>query len=158
MHLAVQKIDVDEEDISILDELARDINVSPISVGLLYLFLGRVSGKMRSDRLDPRAILWEKAVAYITAHPDFQVRSLAAHCNMSESGVYAFFKGYGTTPIELKNKMLVQRAVDLLTTTDLSIEDISARVGFCNAAYFRRQLRRVTGKTPMEIRRESEHI
>ena len=78
---------------------------------------------------------------------------------MSESGIYAFFKSYGgTTPIEVKNRILINRAVDLLTTTDLSVEEICSRVGFCNAAYFRKQLRRVTGKTPHEIRRESERI
>ena len=142
-----------------LDELSKNIKVSPSSVGLLYIFLGRSLEKMRQDRKDPKAATWDRAVSYISANPNFQVKELATYCNMSESGIYAFFKQYGhTSPIELKNRILIKRAVDLLTTPDLSIEEICSRIGFCNAAYFRKQLRRVTGKTPHEIRRESERI
>ena len=156
---SMQKIDANSEDRAILDELSKNIRVSPSSVGLLYLFLGRSLEKMRQDRTDPKAATWDRAVSYISAHPNFQVKELATYCNMSESGIYAFFKQYGhTTPIELKNKMLINRATDLLVTTDLSVEEICSRIGFCNAAYFRKQLRRVTGKTPHEIRRESERI
>ena len=156
---SMQKIDSQAEDLAILDELSKNIRVSPSSVGLLYLFLGRSLEKMRKDRADPKAATWERAVSYISAHPDFQVRELAIYCNMSESGIYSFFKSYGkTTPIELKNRILIKRAVDLLTTTDLTVEEICSRIGFCNAAYFRKQLRRVTGKTPQQLRRESERI
>ena len=156
---AMQIIDADEDGIAVLDSLSENLKVSPTSVGLLYLFIGRVIDKMRTDSVDARAQLWDRAVSYITAHPDLQVRELATYCNMSESGIYAFFKNYGqTTPIELKNRILIKRATDLLMTTDLSVEEICSRIGFCNAAYFRKQLRRVTGKTPHEIRRESERI
>lgn len=156
---AMQTINADEDGIAVLDSLSENIGVSPTSVGLLYLFIGKVLDKMRIDSVDARALLWERAVSYISAHPNFQVRELAIYCNMSESGIYAFFKSYGgTTPIEVKNRILINRAVDLLTTTDLSVEEICSRIGFCNAAYFRKQLRRVTGKTPHEIRRESERI
>ena len=156
---AMQTINADEDGIAVLDSLSENIGVSPTSVGLLYLFIGKVLDKMRIDSVDARALLWERAVSYISAYPNFQVRELATYCNMSESGIYAFFKSYGgTTPIEVKNRILINRAVDLLTTTDLSVEEICSRIGFCNAAYFRKQLRRVTGKTPHEIRRESERI
>ncbi|MBR2335418.1 MAG: helix-turn-helix domain-containing protein [Clostridia bacterium] len=159
MRYSMQKIDATSEDSAILDELSKNIKVSPSSVGLLYLFLGKSLEKMRQDRTDPKAATWEMAVSYISAHPNFQVKELATYCNMSESGIYAFFKHYGnTTPIELKNKMLIGRAIELLTTTDLSIEEICSRVGFCNTAYFRKQLRRVTGKTPIEIRKNGERI
>ena len=156
---AMQKIEVCEDDLRILDALARDIKVSPTSVGLLYLFVGRSLENMRRDVSDSRAATWDRAVKYVAEHPSFRVSELAAHCNMSESGLFAFFKQHGgVTPIELKNNILVKRAQDLLLTTDLSVEEICSRIGFCNAAYFRRQLYRVTGKTPHEIRREGERI
>ena len=159
MHYAMQKIEVGGEEVKILDELARDIKVSPTSVGLLYLFVGRSLENMRRDVSDSRAVTWDRAVKYVADHPSFRVCELAAHCNMSESGLFAFFKQYGgMTPIELKNNILVKRAQDLLLTTDLSVEEICSRIGFCNAAYFRKQLHRVTGKTPHEIRREGDRI
>ena len=156
---AMQKIDAGEDDIAILDALARSIKVSPTSVGLLYLFIGRSLGSMRCDLADSRAATWDKAVKYVSEHPSFRVCELAAHCNMSESGLFAFFKQYGgVTPIELKNNILVKRAIDLLLTTDLSVEEICSRVGFCNAAYLRKQIYRVTGKTPHKLRREGARI
>lgn len=155
----MQKINTDAEGINILDELVKNLRVSPTSVGLLYLFLGRSFPDMRVNYLDPKAATWKKAVEFVSVHSDLHVKELAAYCNMSESGVYAFFKQYAnTTPIELKNKILIKRAIDLLTTTDLSVEEISSRVGFCNPAYFRKQLKRHTGKTPSQIRRERQTI
>ena len=155
----MQKIDTPEEDAKILDALAKDIVVSPTSVGLLYLFLGRAFPNMKVHYVDHKADTWRRAVSYVSTHADLRVCDLATYCNMSESGIYAFFKSYGgTTPIEMKNKVLVNKAIDLLTTTDLSIEEISERVGFCNPAYFRKQLKRPTGKTPSQIRREGQHI
>ena len=159
VHYAMQTIETSEKEREILDALSRDIRVSPTTVGLLYLFVGRSLKNMRHDTADSRAAAWESAVKYVSEHPNFRVCELAAHCHMSESGVFAFFKQYGgVTPVELKNQILVKKAVELLLTTDLSIEEICSRTGFCNAAYFRKQLRRVTGKTPREIRREGTRI
>ena len=89
---AMQTINADEDGIAVLDSLSENIGVSPTSVGLLYLFIGKVLDKMRIDSVDARARFWERAVSYISAYPNFQVRELATYCNMSESGIYAFFK------------------------------------------------------------------
>ena len=76
---------------------------------------------------------------------------------MSESGLYAFFRNYaGSTPINLKNKIKTENAVALLESTDLSVEEISQRTGFCSAEYFRKITKQKTGKTPTEIRRERD--
>ena len=77
---------------------------------------------------------------------------------MSESGVYAFFRTFGTTPIELKNAMLAERAVALISSTDLSVEEICGRLGLSSYAYFRKVIRDFAGKSPTEIRREVRSI
>ena len=41
VHYAMQKIEAGETEREILDALSRDIKVSPTTVGLLYLFVGR---------------------------------------------------------------------------------------------------------------------
>ncbi len=64
-------------------------------------------------------------------------------------GLYAAFQAaVGRTPIQIKHKILVEEAVDLLTATDLSVEAVSSFLGFSSTAYFRKILRRETGKTP----------
>ena len=53
----------------------------------------------------------------------------------------------------MKHRLQTEKAVTLLTATDLSVEEISSQLGFSSAAYFRRVLRQITGKTPREIRK-----
>ncbi|MBE6553088.1 MAG: helix-turn-helix transcriptional regulator [Ruminococcaceae bacterium] len=152
---AMQKLDANAALHAHLNALAADMRVSPSSVSHLYAALGEALPRMRETDHDPRRDLYAKARSYIHAHPDLRVSDLARHCGMSESGLYAFFRSYAnTTPIAEKNRMLARRAIALLASTDLSVEEISDRVGFQSVAYFRKILRAETGKTPTELRRE----
>ena len=84
---------------------------------------------------------------------------LARHCNMSESGIYAFFKKHmQDTPIGVKNRIKARRAVTMLETTNLSVEEISESLGFSSSAYFRKKIKEITGKTPQKIRKEARMI
>lgn len=129
--------------------------VSASSVGHLYAFWGEIHPTMIQTENDPQKELFSKAKNFIHQNPHFKVRELARHCGMSESGLYAFFRSYAnTSPIEVKNRVQAQRAIELLGSTDLPIESVSDLVGFRSVAYFRRILRTYTGKTPGEIRQE----
>lgn len=152
---AMQKLTSTETAHAHLDAIAADPHVTPSSVAHLYAVLGEAMGELRMIDPDPRQELYSRARSYMHAHPDVRVPELARHCGMSESGLYAFFKSYaGTTPITEKNHILIKRAVTLLGSTDLPIEEISERVGFQSVAYFRKLFKEECGKTPTEIRRE----
>ena len=85
----------------------------------------------------------------------FSVPLLARACRVSESGLYAAFRQEeGCTPLSAWQRIQAARAVSLLRTTDLPIEAIAERLGYCSATYFRAVLRRTLGKTPRQIRRE----
>ena len=89
----------------------------------------------------------------------FKVSELARACNMSESGLFAFFRDYAhTTPISLKQKVLSERAVEALCCTDRSVEEIARDLGFCSSAHLRKTLKSVMGKTPSGIRRSAGTI
>lgn len=154
-----QKIAADAEAVEILDRLANDKTVSPSSVGYLYMFLSRVLPYMQESNRDPKEALMKMAKNYIAEHPDLKVPELAKYCGMSESGLYAFFQKHEkTTPIGMKNKMKAEEAVVLLQSTNLSVEEISTRLGFNTSAYFRKIIKQQTGKTPMRIRKEADLI
>ena len=156
---AAQVLSADTVARSYLDTLLQDLTVSPGTVGTLYLFLERVLPHMSRRNPDPGAALMEQARAYITAHPDFKVSELARHCQISQSGLFAWMRQYGhTTPIELKKSIQTEKAIRLLDSTDLSVEEISASLGFCSSAYFRKVVKEQTGKTPRQIRKESRSI
>lgn len=57
-------------------------------------------------------------------------------------------EGLGMTPHELVQRMRVRHAAHLLETRHLSVEDVAARVGYADAAAFRRVFRRYAGESP----------
>jgi len=54
----------------------------------------------------------------------------------------------GMTPIEFVQRVRVAHASQLLETTQASVEEVAARVGYADAAAFRRVFRRYAGETP----------
>ncbi len=154
---AMQKISPSEEAVVWLDRLGRDQEVSPASVGYLYLFLSEVLRNMRLSDCDPKAALFQKAFDYIKEHESFSVPEVARICGISESGLYALFRSYAhTTPVEIKHRILADQAVALLTTTNLTVEAVASDLGLCSSAYLRRILKKQTGRTPSQIRKGSK--
>jgi AraC-like DNA-binding protein len=89
-------------------------------------------------------------------HVNCSIDEVAKHCHVCESVIYnAFRKTMGTTPNAQRLRLLCERAVELLTTTDRPIEEISAKLGFSSSAYFRKILHKHTGMTPTEIRKNA---
>ncbi len=128
------------------------------SVGLFLAALGQLLPDMKKGSADPRARLWKRAQTYLEEHPRLRVPELARHCGMSESGLYAFFRSYAaTTPVNEKNRILAGRALFLLRTTDEPSEAIAGSLGLQSAAYLNKLLRRHTGKSIAEHRRDREH-
>lgn len=148
--------DVPPEAASLLESLGGGLRADCASVGRLFCLLALLLPRMTPEAASPEQRLVQRALAYMSDHGDFRVPELAAHCRVSESALYAAFRTQtGSTPVHTRQRMQIERAVQLLHTTDLPVEQISAQLGFSSPAYFRRVLRRVEGKTPREIRRES---
>jgi AraC-like DNA-binding protein len=142
-----------------ISALAAEEGVTLAYVGGLYSLLAELMPDMARTEKDKNAALLAEAEDYILRNPDFKVSELARYCNMSESGLYAFFRRTaGTTPIGMKNAHSVRRAVLLLRSTDTPIEELSESLGFSTSAYFRRVIKQHTGKTPSEIRRAAKTI
>ena len=154
----MQKLTCDADALLHLDVIHQSLTVSPTSIGHLYLFLGCVLPQMREENPDPQAQLLARAKQYMIQNPDFKVGDLARYCGISESGLYALFQSYGgMTPVEMKHRLQIESAITLLTTTDRSVEEISARLGFHSAGYFRRIFKQQTGKTPSQVRKATEN-
>jgi AraC-like DNA-binding protein len=153
---SLQKIRPSEKITKYLDTIAGGDGTSIQAIGCFYLFMSEALSVMAEKNPDSAKATVEKAKKYISLHPNFKVSELARHCNMSESGLFSLFQTQGITPIELKHRILVEKAVTLLCSTDLSVEQISDRLGFSDPGYFRKIFRRYTDKAPMEVRREHQ--
>ena len=58
-----------------------------------------------------------------------------------------------TAPNSYRQKVLCDKASEILATTDLSIEEISSMLKFSSAAYFRKIFKEHTGTTPSGFRK-----
>ncbi len=61
----------------------------------------------------------------------------------------------GTTPLRFAQRLRVAQAVHLLESTRRSVDEVAARVGYADAAAFRRVFRRETGEAPRARRAPS---
>ena len=67
-----------------------------------------------------------------------------------------FKQKYGLGIYEYLTNVRMERARELLSTSDTRIRDISLRVGFADTNYFSKAFRNYTGKTPSEFRKMND--
>ena len=101
----------------------------------------------------------EAALAYVYEHykEDIQISALARSCSMSESYFRKLFlRIMGQSPLEYVNAYRIHRSMNLLRTTDDSVQNIAARSGFSSIAAFNRNFRQYAGSSPGQWRREKK--
>lgn len=99
------------------------------------------------------------ATEYIRSHYSEPIRPemLAARVGLSLPRFYAVFRReMGMCVTDFRNCVRVDVAIQLLLSTDLSIEEIAAAVGFESAIYFRRIFKASVGMTPTAYRRANQ--
>lgn len=128
------------------------------ALGALFSLLGTALNVMEQSSGVSSVRLLEHATEYMRLHPDCRMTKVARHCGISESALYAAFRREGSTPNKVRQELLIREAVRLLTTTDASVQDISDRLNFSSASYFRKVLREHTGKTPSQLRKAAMKV
>ncbi len=84
---------------------------------------------------------------------DWKLEELLDIAHMSRSNLMRVFrKATGQTPIDYLVRLRIQRAMEMLRNTDLSITEIALEVGFNDSNYFTRQFRRILGESPRSFR------
>lgn len=85
--------------------------------------------------------------------------SLAKLLQLSERQVERYLnKEFHASFSEMKQQAKINRALYLLTTTKLSITEISQITNFCSVSYFCQTLKKITGKTAKQIRKNETII
>jgi len=82
------------------------------------------------------------------------LEDIAGACSMSRRSLSRAFRSVmGCTPVQYAVRLRIQRALELLQTTDESITGIAYSLGYADANYFSRQFRSATGVSPREARK-----
>ena len=151
-----QKLTYNAETHSILMQLSQNKTVNYTSIGLLYTLFGMVEPDMHLRSSSSKCAVLEHVIEYITRYPNNSIPQVAKNCGISEASLYRLCRDHlNETPNELRHRILCEKAIELLTTTDLPIEYISSKLGFSSSSYFRKILFAKTGKTPSQIRKEA---
>lgn len=87
-------------------------------------------------------------------HPA-KIGDLANELQLSERTFRRRLNANGTGYRDLIDDLRYNKAMELLTNSELSITEISAELGFTDPRGFRRLITSLTGKSPREIRRDS---
>ena len=101
----------------------------------------------------------QTAVDYITenlAEP-LSVENIARKCGVSKNTLYrSFADETGMTVGEYITQKRVEKAENLLISTDMSVEQIANETGFATAAYFGALFKKLNGISPLKFRKERQ--
>ena len=98
----------------------------------------------------------EKIQKYISANlnSDDLTRNSVAECmHMNPDYLSNLFHAkFGQTMSSYITNMRIDKAKELLTHTDLSLNEICEQAGFSSCSYFHKQFKKITGSTPQQFR------
>lgn len=145
-------------------ELTEDLLEIPLeqqpssrTLGQFFALLARLLPGLEVRHYGGSHPAYAAARQYMQEYPDSRMADVAVHCNISESALYALFKKVaGKTPNDVRQEILAQKAEHLLLTTDRSIQEISDILGFSSVSYFRKIMKKQTGRSPRAIRKSGQ--
>lgn len=96
-----------------------------------------------------------RAKEYLNNHYTDQIgiKNTADYLQVSPSHLSReFYKKLGEKPVEYLTRLRLKKAIDLLSTTALKIEDISSKCGFSSSNYFNKVFKKHMNMTPNQFR------
>lgn len=132
-------------------DLLADIRDAFLSIVKQYL---SEREEIAPGRINPKSA---QAMVYIKTHlaEPLAVESVASRLNMSVSYFsHQFKKDTGMGFVGYLNRSRMEKAKELLSSTDEPVGLVGAEVGIGNQAYFSSLFKKTTGKTPGEYRGE----
>ncbi|OPA73376.1 AraC family transcriptional regulator [Paenibacillus selenitireducens] len=127
------------------------------SLGLAALHLFPIESN-RMNRQQEKHPAVHKAMMWIRDHygQETNLSNLSLHAGVSPEHLLRLFKLHeGTTPIHYLWSYRIERAIELLTHTGLTISEIATRCGFKTSHHFARMIKQITGQPATEIRQQS---
>jgi len=139
---------------SVLQEywLGRPAGWSQAVRGIVFEMVGMMHREM-SEHAQPPAQrkLAQQIRQYIVQHyrEPIKLEDLSKLVNRSPAYVSAAFKhATGKSPLEYMHEVRVSAARDLILNTEMSIEEISEYLGYCNQSYFGQKYKKIVGCPP----------
>jgi len=104
----------------------------------------------------------EKVIKYINvefANPNLSTEELASRLGLTSNYLREIFKELkGISISNYINEYRCEKAKELLLQTDMTVAEISEKVGIINQNYFFTLFKKYSGMTPMQLRKEKQRI
>lgn len=133
-------------------------------IGHLYLFFDALikssSRSMRAVGGKLKDFYAREAVSFIEHNyqNDITVEDMAAVCSLNRSYFGKIFKDVlSITPQEFLIRFRMAKACEYMETTNLTIGEISSRVGYPSQLHFSRAFKKTYGQSPREWRLTNQH-
>ena len=137
-----------------MDSLIKPDNI----LEFIHAFLQAVRSifdSINHKKLSKNFEIMEQVKKYVNdnLHREISLYTAANAVHISPNYLSRIFKEEtGINYIDYVMKCKIDKAKELLQDTNLSIEEITRRIGYTYAAYFRNKFKELTGKTPNEYR------
>jgi len=141
-------------------EAGQEIIIAALVEQLIVYMLRHHANVQRSNELElsrvglvDRRIRRAVELMHAQLERELSIEELASAAYLSPFHFSRLFKKLtGATPHSYLASLRISRAQNLLAETDLSITEISARVGYSSSSHFTKAFRQVTGLTPKDFR------
>ncbi|HCY43602.1 MAG TPA: AraC family transcriptional regulator [Prolixibacteraceae bacterium] len=132
-----------------------------VAASTTILMLSKILSVVRNQEFAGKTIerTIRKACLYFreNLHANVNIETLAGELHVGYSYFRQMFRKYtGISPTQYHLSLRIQKAKDLLVSTDKSFKEIAIDLGFESYFYFSRIFKDKTGKSPMEFRKEHE--
>ena len=155
----LQKIEQNQEIKEAFAPLSENKTLNATSIGTLYSLLGILESKLKSSPLTRDVGIYEEMVRYMETDPHKTIPQYACLCGVSDTSLYNYVKkATGKTPNRIRQEILCEKAVNILITTNYTVEEICDILKFNSAAYFRKVFHDIYHKAPTQVRKDGALI
>ena len=134
-------------------------------IGHLFLIMDALlsgsAAKRKTQNGKRTQFYTNEAITFISSNYSFPitVEDMANQLNLDRSYFGKIFKDtMGQSPQEFLIRYRMSKAAELLKTTDLSVKDISIKVGYPNQLHFSRAFKNIYGLSPRSYRQNTKII
>ena len=134
-------------------KLAEGVSSQQDATRLLTEMIRKYCMLVRNYSLRGCSPVVQKVVNHINLSltEDLSLKRLATEYSVNASYLSALFKKeMGVTLSDYVSQQRIRRAITLLNSTNLQIQNVAAESGIYDVNYFRKLFKRITGKTPTE--------
>ncbi len=147
----ISELQVFYDELSIFDQ-AKIESISNVAMMMVKYILFE---KMLTPKYDPA---FERALAFINENYErnLTISEISRSSFVPKSSLYKMFHSHlGCTVSEYINSRKIDKATSLLLNSELSIEEISERLGFSTQQYFSKIFKKNKGISPAKFRKSN---